>query len=158
MGLDIEAVSGLVPIEESNGLTGRFQISQELIDLTERNFPGRCEGLTAGLFLGGNSLRFRAGSYGGYNDWREWLAKESGHGSCDLVWRGESLAGHTRFVELINFSDCEGYIGPVTSAKLWTDFQAFERLRAAPDGMGDLFQLFEQAFKFGLERGVVQFF
>ena len=63
---------------------------------------------------------FRAGSYSGYNRWREALADAVGMPSPRDVWDGKVEAGP--MYELINFSDCEGTIGPVVSAKLARDF------------------------------------
>lgn len=65
---------------------------------------------------------FRAGSYGGYNEWRNSLALLAGYArGAESAWAGEVGP----FYELINFSDCEGTIGPVTSAKLAREFEQF---------------------------------
>jgi hypothetical protein len=68
---------------------------------------------------------FRAGSYSGYNWWREQLSKFGLDRTPESVWSNKRLAG-SPFVELIDFSDCEGSIGPQTSAKLFDDFLAYE--------------------------------
>lgn len=83
---------------------------------------------------------FRAGSYSGYNWWREQLSIMAGYESANEVWENNNL--NTRylklneingeenvfgpFVELINFSDCEGVIGPEISKKLYKDFVDFD--------------------------------
>lgn len=70
------------------------------------------------------SLDFRAGSYSDYNEWRSVLALV-GCGARDReVWERPSEFRQKRFVELVNFSDCEGIIGPKTSQKLAVDFVA----------------------------------
>ena len=70
----------------------------------------------------GESYGFRAGSYSGYGEWRDDLAQAANYGSADNIWQNpESVIGRP-FVELINFSDAEGIIGPVMSEKLYMDF------------------------------------
>lgn len=91
----------------------------------------RCDGFEAGAYTAVEAGDFRAGSYSGYNEWRELLAKLTGK-TARGIWIEEqkSCASDTHqtpnrgpFVELINFSDCEGTIGPRTCAKLAKDFQ-----------------------------------
>lgn len=67
-----------------------------------------------------DSGSFRAGSYGGYNAWRDELATLAGFPSASQVWEKADYDGP--FEPLINFSDCEGIIGPETSARLARDF------------------------------------
>ena len=72
MGLDIVAYSKLRRVEapeasdhESGGWPTIVRIRQELLDVYEREFPGRAAGLTAGVFAFDDSMHFRAGSYSG---------------------------------------------------------------------------------------------
>lgn len=78
---------------------------------------------------------FRAGSYGGYNQWREELAKLAGYPAVETIEYGKPcqrhdagafVAGSGPFWELIYFSDCEGIIGASVSAKLAADFAAHQ--------------------------------
>lgn len=77
---------------------------------------------------------FRAGSYSGYNHWREQLAKMAGYENPEEVWNDYDAeierVGETGkmkpFYELICFSDCEGIICSEISAKLYEDFVNFE--------------------------------
>lgn len=93
---------------------------------------------------------FCAGSYSGYNQWRRELAVVAGYGSVENVWSDESFDTTEKFInlrylklkkiddpnfdckivkpfyELINFSDCEGLIGPEVCKKLYEDFVLFE--------------------------------
>jgi hypothetical protein len=71
-----------------------------------------------------NSTGFRAGSYSGYNWWREQLCKFALEVSPEDVWEEPERFEGKAFVELINFSDCDGCIGSKTSAKLAKDFAA----------------------------------
>jgi hypothetical protein len=68
---------------------------------------------------------FRAGSYSGYNWWREQLCQLALDVPPDDVWGDPEHYAGKPFVELINFSDCEGCIGPITAAKLAVDFREY---------------------------------
>lgn len=84
---------------------------------------------------------FRAGSYSGYNSWREQLAKIAGYESVEYVWNDwdqnvrymklNKINGVVKpmkpFYELINFSDAEGTIGPEICKKLYKDFIDFDQ-------------------------------
>ena len=70
------------------------------------------------------SFVFRAGSYSGYNWWRDRLNK---------------FAGNVAFQELIDFADNEGVIGSELSEKLYEDFRKYhnkaeEYSKAMSDG------------------------
>ena len=85
-------------------------------------FPAQADGMVSGWYKMDpeDEVDFRAGSYSGYNLWREQLAALVDINPRD-VWNAQQPPSGP-FVELINFSDCEGVIGPVTSAKLARDF------------------------------------
>ncbi len=72
----------------------------------------------------GQTYHFRAGSYGGYNAWRSWLSKNVLGVEAEEVWAAPEKFGPC--VELINFSDCEGVLGPKVCAKLRDDFRALD--------------------------------
>lgn len=131
MGLDISAYSGLKVVEkpeldqEGEPLhDDQILISGELIAITEDEFHGRTEGCVAGVYTCEDRYGFHAGSYSGYNVWREQLSQFALKKSPEAVWGGPGLKGP--FVELIWFSDCEGVIGPVVAAKLAKDFSDFQ--------------------------------
>lgn len=75
--------------------------------------------------------------YSGYGNFREWLAKIAGYEPVNFTSFGQSShaaacwddvkGGGQKgpFSEMINFSDCEGTLGPVVCAKLAKDFQQF---------------------------------
>jgi hypothetical protein len=69
---------------------------------------------------------FRAGSYSGYNWWREQLCRFALECEPGELWSDPEAYAGKPFVEMINFSDCEGAIGPRTSAKLAGDFRDHE--------------------------------
>jgi hypothetical protein len=118
---------------------------------------------------------FRAGSYSGYNAWRDALARLAGYEETEYTssvrgvvkshaaacWGGERQGP---FAEMIDFSDCEGAIGPATSAKLAKDFADFEErartFAAWPDDDGWFFKVYldwKQAFEMAADDGMVQF-
>lgn len=90
------------------------------------NFPGRANDIKHGgvYRIDGFVLRFSAGSYGGYNNWRDMLARMVGHASAEVAWRNPSPGP---FMELINFADNEGTIGSDVSRKLADDFEVWQK-------------------------------
>lgn len=80
-----------------------------------------------------DGVRVFGRSYGGYNVWRENLAKLAGYPLTDYEenWIKQCHAAGAwdveegPFHELIHFSDCEGTLGPVVCAKLAKDFEEF---------------------------------
>lgn len=74
-------------------------------------------------------LSFRVGSYSSYVSWREKLAKFVGYKPVDSTYHNK--LSHQEgafeyetgdFLELICFSDCDGFIGTSCSKKLFNDF------------------------------------
>jgi hypothetical protein len=159
MGLDITAYSKLVKLDAV------FDADGEPIDPETRepldwhnymrvyvnsDFPGRSGSLEhKGCYTYGEDFGFRAGSYGGYNEWREQLAKFAGYPTLlyervqgyapsakerhdAAAWNG--MCEGLPFVELVNFSDCEGVICAEVAAKLARDFAEHdERAKATGD-------------------------
>lgn len=106
---------------------------------------------------------FRAGSYGGYNHWRDQLAQIAGYPKDESEIRPYSAsawkANSGPFWELINFSDCEGTIGPENSAKLAKDFADFQS--KADEHQDEYFRerysLWRNAFETASQNGAVVF-
>lgn len=106
----------------------------------DQGFPRSARGLELGrCYLSlGDSYSFRAGSYSGYNTWREQLCRSALNVDPQEVWSNEEQYQDKPFFELIHFSDCEGSIGPAACADLHQDFltwgeairQDFEKLDA----------------------------
>ncbi len=119
-------------------------------------FDAQADGLEPGFYLFEDSMGFRAGSYGGYNGWRSTLATVGGY-TADDAHSGKVLAGP--FFELVNFSDCEGTIGPVTSAKLLNDFILLQE--RAESMMNDYefakYKEWTEAFQMASDGGFVSF-
>lgn len=172
MGLDISAYSKLVeaPDAERDG-------DNELVDYDNyrefyfnQDFPGREEGLKEGMAykLGDDSHGFRAGSYGGYSVWRNELAKMAGYAEGKQT--GEDYAdrfphaaqawqdGSGPFYEQIQFSDCDGTIGPVVSAKLAKDYADYAAKAEQIGGrFWELYQEWQKAFQIAADCGAVSF-
>lgn len=72
----------------------------------------------------GQSFSFRSGNTKSFKDWKEWLAKVGGYGSLSDAWKSKHYGP---FLELLNFSDSEGTIGPVLARKLSQDFNDYEK-------------------------------
>lgn len=134
------------------------------------DFTGRLEGLTdrAIYTTGTESHDFRAGSYSGYNRWREELAKLAGYDAGDYTCYGTTRQSHCvpcwngatgPFAELINFSDCEGIIGPVVSAKLARDFAEFQGKADAhtDEWFREKYADWRKAFDLAADGGLVDF-
>lgn len=119
MGLDITAYKRLTKVEnpqldeDGDVLDWENQWRTDgSMRWSEQHWPGRAEGVDfETVYTFGDSCGFRAGSYSGYNWWRQKLSE---------------FAEGDAFRELIEFSDCEGVIGSVVSNKLAADFAEFE--------------------------------
>jgi len=119
MGLDVTAYETLTPMP-SAPKEGSWE-EDRAVHVSNHDYPGRELPLKEGWYLPcGDKFGFRAGSYGGYNAWRNSLAVMAGYGSDKAAWEKDPSEGP--FIELINFSDCEGFLGPDVCKKLHADF------------------------------------
>lgn len=124
-------------------------------------FPYHMAGLSSSHFyrLKGQKYSFRAGSRPSYNQWRDWLAQVSGFKDAHDIWRLQPLTG---FVELINFSDSDGTIGPVVSSKLAKDFKDFEKIAIEKSKntpfMMDMYYNWKKAFEVAAKNGAIKFY
>lgn len=171
MGLDITAYRKLTLDPDAKldadgqpeNDAAQVNFSRAIIGWTEDNFPGRTAGIEPGTYTFSESHCFRAGSYSGYNEWRRWLAEIVGLNTPQHIWDSENPQGP--FVELINFADNEGVIGPTVSAKLAKDFAAHEARIAAlacDDLSFDPYNLvkyreWRKAFEMAADGGAVEF-
>lgn len=143
MGLDISAYRKITKIDAVFSANGEAisPVTREAVDYDMQAhindaFPGRADEIEDGaIYRAEDSLGFHAGGYGGYNMWRNELAKLAGYplgqyeqynkmwdSYCIACWNG----ANGPFSELINFSDCEGVIGASIAAKLAGDFAEFQ--------------------------------
>lgn len=158
MGLDISFFRKLQPVGVCTEAESDY-CNEHFIASDNEDFPGRMDGLKEGVCYAfeGDRGHLHAGSYGGYNRWREQLAALVGT-TPRAVWDGKAPAD-LPFAELINFSDCEGTIGPVVSAKLARDFAEWDdRARASLDGYAYAkYQEWRRAFETAADSGAVDF-
>ena len=119
MGLDISVYNKLKEVknaemdEDGNVINDELlNIKQKVLDYTEKHFEGRTQGIHSGAYKANRAFGFCAGGYIGYGLFRDKLS---------------DLSQDNQFYELINFSDCEGYIGSVISKKLAKDFGELEK-------------------------------
>jgi hypothetical protein len=151
MGLDISAYSKVQKLEG---------VSVDDADCSlyhNPDFPGRADDVPSGPITHGKSMGFRAGSYGGYNAWRDDLARLAGFASAGAVWREKPASGP--FLELIYFSDCEGTIGTAVSKKLAADFAAHQGKADASGAQRfrEVYADFRKAFELAYDDGAVAF-
>lgn len=90
---------------------------------------------------------FRAGSYSGYSVWRRSLASMVGIANIEEFWDDPAPGP---FSELIDFSDCEGFIGKDVASKLHKDFVTYQELANntthSPERFLENYQNFTTAF------------
>lgn len=151
MGLDITAYRKLTKLDVLFNEDGEpvDPATRELVEdyckvLSNPDFPGRADGLEdRACYSYAEAEHIFSRSYSGYNRWRETLAKLAGYPLDERVtfgvreashsaaaWNGNVKAG-APFLELVNFADNEGTIGPVVAAKLLRDFVEYdERAKA----------------------------
>lgn len=155
MGLDIRAYKELREVENPQFDEDGWLINEDTewkpgasMAWSETHFPGRGKGIDANkVYAYKETYYFRAGSYIGYNVWREKLHK---------------FKGDVAFQELINFADNEGVIGPVVSRKLYDDFKKYEedaKEYSREVGSHWLTKYYEwtKAFEFASNNGAVEF-
>lgn len=157
MGLDINAYKGLRKVEnpkfDSDGELENWEIQWlpgASMKWSESVWPGKGKPIDADtVYEYEDCFEFRAGSYSGYNRWRD-----------DL----EKFKGDVAFQELIDFADNEGVIGSELSAKLRDDFKKYhdEAMEFAKreDVCMHFFESYcnwEKAFAMAAENGAVEF-
>jgi hypothetical protein len=172
MGLDISVFSKLVEAPDA-----QRDADGELVDydsfrtfFDNPDFPGRIEGLKSGTVyrIGEHGDGLCAGSYGGYNRWRNELAQMAGYPLTEYETHygktaegydaGAWAAGSGPFFEQIQFSDCEGTIGPVVSAKLAKDYAEHAGKAEKIGGrFWEMYQEWRATFEFAADRGAVVF-
>lgn len=151
MGLDISAYRKMTKLdvlfnEDGDPVdpTTREPVEKYYKVWANPDFPGRADGLEDRACYSYDEVEHVfSRSYGGYNRWREALAKMAGYplhyhemfgvreeSHAAAAWNGLVKAGAS-FWELVNFADDKGTIGPLAAAKLLRDFAEFdERAKA----------------------------
>ena len=168
-GLDITALSGLTQVAAATlDSDGQPQGEHQVI-LSPVGFPERFDGLRSDVvYAFKSSFAFRAGSYSGYNAWRNELAKLAGYKASPYEFLGKTELRYDAtvwqlqqgpFWELINFSDAEGVIGPVACKKVYQDFVQYSQ---AAEQHSDLYFResyadWKKAFEMCADNGAIVF-
>jgi hypothetical protein len=117
MGLDITAYSKIERVHDEDEASIFVKRDIQQMD--------QAQDIEEGMYIGTNDCEehdFRAGSYSGYNEFRNLLC-EIMHGvPARTLWEKPEIFEGKEFYNLINFSDCEGFFGPEMSKKLHEDF------------------------------------
>ena len=103
---------------------------------------------------------FYAGSYSGYNQWRNWLSETFIGISAHDVWNNAEKYEESPFYHLVNFSDCEGTIGTEVSANLSIDFAAHQDEVDALDceeWLKEKYTSWRKAFEMAADGGCINF-
>lgn len=172
MGLDISACSKLVEAPTAERDEDGYPVDYESFDkfYDNKDFPGRFEGLKPDMLYGyseDSDFDSLSIGYGRYSAWREELAKMAGYEAVEYEQYGSKQLSHCvpcwngvqgPFAEQIDFSDCEGTIGPVACAKLAKDYAEFaEKAEAVGGYFWDKYQEFKRCFDIGADGGAVKF-
>lgn len=157
MGLDIRAFKRLKEVKNP-----KFDEYVELIDYenqwqpgagmewSESVWPGKGKPIAPkSVYEWEDCYCFRAGSYSGYNWWRDCL---------------NEFSGNVAFQELIDFADNEGVIGSELSKKLYEDFHIYhdkakEYSEKISNGSWwfEKYCEWERAFEMAKDDGAVEF-
>lgn len=170
MGLDITAYRKITPAPDAPVSADgepldwerHFWAHDSSLAFTEENWPGHSGGIKAGVYTFEKALKFRAGSYGGYGDWRRWLSRVAGWRTIAECWEAAPDERQKRpFGELIHFADNEGVIGPTVAAKLAKDFAEHEtrarEMSADEDWYFQQYLKWREAFEMAADGGAVDF-
>jgi hypothetical protein len=176
MGLDIFAYSGLTEADRESAYDEDGDIRWDS-DYVEFHVDGHSrvtesDGIKRNTaYKADKDFHFRAGSYSTYNSWRNQLAKLAGY-EPKIVDRYETGNPQIRydqtvwdnpvdgpFMEIINFSDCDGVIGAEVSKKLAADFAEFQEKADLEDAMWfqKTYTDFRKAFEMAADGGCVVF-
>lgn len=165
MGLDITAYSKAELIEVIADYDAFYDKYADGDDLDyvhrQQDFPARMAPMVAGgvYKIHGERHAFRAGSYGGYNHWREQLALMVLGIEPKAIWTNRAGFAGCAFYELIDFSDCEGIIGTEAARKLAGDFDKFQAKadQHEDDYFREKYSNWRKAFHLAADGGYVDF-
>jgi hypothetical protein len=145
MGLDVSWYREIKPAPDAALDGDGYPDDWDFVRVDESvHFAERRTDLAPGIYSFAKSGSFRAGSYSGYNQWRDTLAEMVGYpalveapNASNSRHAAAAWGGHVGpFFELIHFSDCDGVIGTTISAKLAKEFAEHQ---AKAEGIGGYF-------------------
>lgn len=162
--LDITANSHMVLMEKCDTYLDKYDSRTNIRHIYRSVDFDRMDGYPDGYYKTTDkvpSVVFRAGSYSSYNRWRNCLALAIHGKPAEEFWYDGAFGA---FAELINFSDCDGCIGPITSAKLAKDFaqhgatfRSYARSYSEWTWLIEKYTKFRNAFETASEGGFVEF-
>lgn len=160
MGLDTTAYRGLTRVEAVECTGEEGCPCPDCADnvcgfFPSPAFPGREGSLAPGYYRYEEELDIWSSSYSGHGTARARLAELAGYVADRLAW---SVPATGPFVEFVNFSDCEGVLGPEVCAKLAEDFQDYRQ--SAMEIGGEFYMWYEayrKGFEFAANNGAVHF-
>ena len=130
MGLDVTWYRRLRPVPECVDIRDGVGWCDEHVSFFDNpDFPGRAEGVETEMCydVGTDDCgEVFCSSYSAYSRWRTALSRMALGVDSERVWEEWPNYAGKPFAELINFSDCEGTIGPVVATRLAADFAAFD--------------------------------
>jgi hypothetical protein len=128
MGLDIHLYTGIKILEDQKKADKDYDSGVPHVCYLYSNpdFPEQADGIKNGFYYFTEEDHFHAGSYSGYGQFRRQLCQFAHKKDIEELWENET-SGEVAFIELLNFSDCEGIIGPKTSLKLAEDFWEYRK-------------------------------
>jgi hypothetical protein len=179
MGLDITALSK-IRVEDHNMIKLKELLSmpveeeKELYTFTENQIGSAnnwIKDMEPGRYFKTEETEefdFRAGSYSGYGEYRMLISECFLGVTPRLVWENPKKYEGMPFYEQVDFSDCEGFIGPAVSAKLAKDYregkdQWIDYIRSKFDGMVNYdhyiqkYDAWTKAFELASDNGIVWF-
>ena len=166
MGLDITAVKnarlvGKMPVEKfEEKLFPGCRLIYVYADYVNDGFMAAKDLSPDSVYEYEDSFEFRAGSYGGYNDWREALSMFAYNVPPSVVWKNNDAYKDKPFYRLINFSDCEGIIGPEECKKLDKNFRDYQEAfsnSSANEWHKEKYNEWLKAFGLAADNGFVEF-
>lgn len=176
MGLDITAYKNLKKVDTVFNGDGEplDPVTHEPMEdyfrpYVSSDFPTQAQGLEhKAVYVYENATWLSCGGYGRYNGWRETLAKLAGYPARQF----ERIKGYVEtthamgafyaesgpFRELVCFSDCDGVIGPVVSAKLAKDFADFDsQAKAVGEAFYEQYLGWRRCLEMAADGGAVEF-
>ncbi|STR45791.1 hypothetical protein [Iodobacter fluviatilis] len=170
-GLDIIAYEKLSIVSAPKFDKDGRPLGEQQVKLAPVEFAERFTGLIAGkVYKYQSAFSFRAGSYSGYNDWRNELAKLAGYAQTpyqslngEIAQRYDVTVWNVKkgpFWELIDFSDSEGVIGPVVCKRISKDFIQYQSAASKhPDkSFRNAYEGWKKAFSMCANSGAIAFY